>query len=290
MEGEAVAVGISKNRLIRLPVAAHKTTLLLGVMSFSFLFIGVDVMAHSQNDFFRWALIPLIFSPVAVLAILAQFVFRSSAVVKRAFQIVMWLGVCVGVAGTFFHLTGNATSGQDSFHRLLIEGSPFAAPIAFSGMSIYALASEHYRGTVRRSTLLSLVGIGFLGAVVAAFLDHARLGFMPIYTLVPIFYGSLAAMSCFHLAHSPANSKETRVYLYILSLSVVVGLLGFGFHVSGDLAGTQSIVWARLLYRNPVMGPLLFCDLAILGALSILPEPHVRVQSQKDSLLVGQRV
>jgi len=58
-----------------------------------------------------------------------------------------------------------------------------------------------------------------------------------------------------------------------MALSVVVGLVGFGFHIAGDLAGTESIVWARLLYRNPVLGPLLFCDLALLGALSILPEP-----------------
>jgi hypothetical protein len=260
-------------RLSQFPFATHKTSILLGVTCLNFLFVGVDVlMAHSQSGFFRWALIPLIFSPIGVLAILAQLRFRASAAVRRTFKTVMWCGVGVGVAGTFLHFHGNATGGQDSLHRLLIEGSPFAAPIAFAGIAVYALAIERYRGTDRRSKLLTLVGLGFLGAVAAAFLDHARLGFMPGTTLIPLVTGTLAAMSCFYLAHSRANPKESHFHLYVLALSMVVGLVGFGFHVLGNLAGTESIVWARLLYRNPVLGPLLFCDLAILGALSILPE------------------
>lgn len=261
--------------LRRLPSAVDKTLLLLAVMSFNFLFVGVDVlMAHSENNVFRWALIPVIFSPVAVLAILALLIFRQSVVVHRAFTTVMWCGVGVGVMGTFFHLTGNATGGRESLHRLLVEGSPIAAPIAFAGIAVYALATERYRGPRRRSVLLKLAGLGFACAVVAAFLDHARLGFIPVYTLIPLVSGTLAAGSCFHLSRRRDAPAQTRIHLYLMALSVVVGLVGFGFHVAGDLAGTEGIVWARILYRNPVLGPLLFCDLALLGALSILPEPE----------------
>jgi len=269
-------------RLNQLPFASYKTPLLLGVMGLNFLLTGVDVlMAHSQNNFFRWELIPLIFSPLAVLSILAQLIFRANIVVKRTFQTVMWLGVLVGVAGTIFHLAGNATSNQETFYRLLIEGSPVAAPIAFAGIASYALVGEHYQGTTRRSKLLILVGLGFLGAVVAAFLDHARLEFIPSYTLIPIVSGTLAALSCFYLAYSKANTTETYIYLSILALNMAVGLLGFGFHVLGDLAGTQSIIWARFLYRDPLLGPLLFCNLALLGGLSILPESSVVLEDQK---------
>lgn len=254
----------------------YKTPLLLGMMGFNFLLTGVDVlMAHSQNNFFRWELIPLIFSPLAVLTILAQLIFRANIVVKRAFQIVMWLGVFVGVLGTFFHLTGNATSSQESLYRLLIEGSPIAAPIAYAGISSYSLVSEHFRGTARRSKLLLLVGLGFLGAVIAAFLDHARLGFIPSYTLIPLVTGTLAAIACLYMAYSQPNQKETYLYLSVLALNLLVGVLGFGFHLLGDLNGTQTINWARILYRNPMLGPLLFCNLALLGALSLLPEPTV---------------
>lgn len=254
----------------------YKTPLLLGMMGFNFLLTGVDVLiAHSQNNFFRWELIPLIFSPLAVLTILAQLIFRANSVVKRVFQTVMWLGVFVGVLGTFFHLTGNATSSQESLYRLLIEGSPIAAPIAYAGISSYSLVSEHFRGTARRSKLLLLVGLVFLGAVIAAFLDHARLGFIPSYTLIPLVTGTLAAIACLYMAYSQPNQKETYLYLSVLALNLLVGVLGFGFHLLGDLNGTQTINWTRILYRNPMLGPLLFCNLALLGALSLLPEPTV---------------
>ena len=259
--------------LSRLPVTIGKTPILLAVICFNFLFVGVDVlMAHSENNVFRWALIPVVYSPLAVLAIAALLVFRHSVVLRRVFTAVMWGGVAVGVFGTFFHLTGNATGGPETLHRLVIEGSPVAAPIAFAGIAIYALASERYRGPERRSKLLVLTGLGFGAAVVAAFLDHGRLSFVPGYTLIPLVSGTLAALSCLYLASHRTGPAETRLHLYVMALSVLVGLAGFGFHIAGDLAGTESIVWARLLYRNPVLGPLLFCDLALLGALSILPE------------------
>ena len=80
--------------LCRLPAAIGKTPLLLAVICFNFLFVGVDVlMAHSENNVFRWALIPVMFSPVAVLAIPGLLVFRESVVARRAFTVVMWCGV-----------------------------------------------------------------------------------------------------------------------------------------------------------------------------------------------------
>lgn len=260
--------------------SANKTPLLLGMMGINFLLTGTDVfIAHSQNSFFRWELIPLIFSPLAVLAILTKLVFPANAVIKRIFQVLMWIGVMVGVMGTILHLTGNATSSRESYYNLLITGSPVAAPIAFAGISCYALVSERYWGDSRRSKLLALVGLGFLGAVLAAYLDHARLGFNPIYTLIPIVSGTLALLACFHLAYSQANRMENRIFLSILVLNMIVGLLGFGFHALGDYAGTKTIVWARFLYRNPLLGPLLFCNLSLLGGLSLLPESHLKSEN-----------
>ncbi|MDQ7093333.1 hypothetical protein REC12_07000 [Desulfosporosinus sp. PR] len=258
-------------RLYRL--SPYKTSLLLGMMGLNFFLTGIDVfIAHSQNDFFRWEVIPLVFTPLAVLAILIQLIFPKPVFSKRVFQVVMWVGVLVGVLGTFFHLTGNAISGKESYYNLLVAGSPVAAPVAFAGISCYALASRHYHGASRRSKLLILVGLGFLGAVLAAYFDHARLGFKPIYTLIPLVSGTLAALSCFYMADHQTNRLETTSFMVILALNMFVGLLGFGFHIAGNLAGTQTVVWARFLYRNPVMGPLLFCNLALLGAISILPE------------------
>lgn len=267
----------------RLTFANDKTQLLLGVMGLNFLLTGIDVLiAHSQNDFFRWEVIPLIYTTFAVLVILAQMVFQPNVSLKRTFQTVMWLGVIVGVVGTLLHLAGSATSSQQSLYSLVIAGSPIAAPIAFAGIASYALASEHYRGTARRSKLLVLVGLGFLGAVIAAFLDHARLSFIPSYTMIPIVTGTIAAVTCFYSAYSQPNRRETYICLSVLTLNLLVGILGFGFHLVGDLAGTLTIVWVRLLYRNPLLAPLLFCNLAFLGGLSLLPESELSLKTIQD--------
>lgn len=269
------------NRLKQSNLASYKKPILLGFMALNFLLTGVDVLiAHSENNFFRWELIPLIFSPLAVIVVLAQMLFPHNTVVKRIFQVIMWVGVAVGVVGTLLHLAGNATASQQTLNSLLVTGSPIAAPIAFAGISCYALASAHYVGIKRRSKLLALVGLGFLGAVIAAFLDHARLGFESSYTLIPLVSGTLAMLVCFYMAYAQANPYETNICFSILALNLLVGLLGFGFHLGGDLAGTQSIVWARIMYRNPLLGPLLFSNLAFLGGLSLLPEPVISLGDQ----------
>ena len=266
------------NWLKRSNLASYKTPILLGFMALNFLLTGVDVLiAHSENNFFRWELIPLIFSPLAVLVVLAQMVFQHNTVVKRTFQTIMGVGVAVGVVGTLLHLAGNSTSSQQSINSLLVTGSPVGAPIAFAGIACYTLVSAHYSGTTRRSKLLVLVGLGFLGAVIAVFLDHARLGFVSGYTMIPLVSGTLATFACFYRAYGQASRHETYIFFSILALNLLVGLVGFGFHLAGNLAGAQSIVWARMMYRNPLMGPLLFCNLAVLGGLCLLPEPDIRL-------------
>lgn len=51
--------------------------------------------------------------------------------------------------------------------------------------------------------------------------------------------------------------------------AVVVGVLGFAFHLSKDLTDTGQISLERILVFAPVFAPLLFCDLGILGLLVV---------------------
>ena len=263
-------------RVDRGTVVRYKSPVLLSVMAMNFLLTGIDVLvAHSQNHYFRWELIPLIYAPAAVLAVSARIVLKSSDITRHLFRAVMWLGVVVGFTGSFLHLAGNATSGPVSLRRLLVNGSPIAAPIAFAGIAAFALVSDQYRGTDRRSKLLILVGLGFLGAVLAAFFDHARVAFFPSYTLIPLVTGALATVACFYMVRPDRTSKaETYIFFGVLTLSIVVGFLGFVLHLAADLSGTQTIVLVRLLYRAPLLGPLLFSNLALLAGLSMLPEPE----------------
>ena len=43
-----------------------------------------------------------------------------------------------------------------------------------------------------------------------------------------------------------------------LFLSFVVGLLGFAFHLSTDLAGRGSFQWSRVFYKHRVLLPSYF--------------------------------
>ncbi|SDH99967.1 hypothetical protein [Desulfosporosinus hippei] len=251
----------------------RKNPILLGYMAINFTLIGVDVtLAHSQNNFFRFEMIPLIYTPFAIVGVLLKLFWPDNRWAHRYFLISMGLGVAIGLIGTFFHLAGNATSDFQPIHRLIIEGSPVAAPIAFAGIALYTLVVAKPESARRNNQLLILVGLGFLASVLAAFLDHARLSFSPIYTLFPLLSGLMATIACFWLAYSQKTKSEVIFFLSIMVLNLFIGLLGFVFHVFGDLAGTQTIVWARFLYRNPLLGPLLFCDVAVLGGLSLLPE------------------
>ena len=51
--------------------------------------------------------------------------------------------------------------------------------------------------------------------------------------------------------------------------AVIVGILGFGFHLSADLAGTGQLSLERILAFAPVFAPLLFSDLGVLGLLVV---------------------
>ncbi len=54
--------------------------------------------------------------------------------------------------------------------------------------------------------------------------------------------------------------------------AVIVGVLGFGFHLSADLDGTGAISLERILAFAPVLAPLLFSDLGMLGLLVVAEE------------------
>lgn len=264
----------------------RKIPILLLYMAINFALLEVDVfIAHSQNNFFRFEMIPLVYTPFAVVGILMKLFFSNNRLIHRFFQVSMGFGIAIGLIGTFFHLAGNSTSHSQPIYEILIEGSPVAAPIAFSGVAAYTLVGVKSEAGHRDSQLLILVGLGFLASVFAAFLDHARLAFTPIYTLFPLISGLMATIACFWLAYSQRTKQEVVFFLSIMALNLFIGLLGFVFHVLGDLAGTQTIVWARFFYRNPLLGPLLFCNMAVLGGLSLLPEQikqSVETPTQKE--------
>ena len=100
-------------------------------------------------------------------------------------------------------------------------------------------------------------------------IDHAQYGYS-IFKLIPVVYGIFATSVIVYLAIAKVWSRgDELTYFWTMILAIIVGILGFAFHLSKDLADTGQISLERILVFAPVFAPLLFCDLGILGLLVV---------------------
>ena len=89
------------------------------------------------------------------------------------------------------------------------------------------------------------------------------------YKLIAIVFG-FCNLSCYNIAVSKEWTKgDELVYFWTMIAAVVVGVMGFGFHLSADLAGTGELSLERILVFAPVFAPLLYSDLGMLGILVV---------------------
>ncbi len=276
---------------VRLPI--EKNRLLLLLVGVNFLFTGFDVaLAHAVNDFHpAYEVIPLVFAPLAAASsFVAAVRARPGRLAGLAHVALMLLGVGVGVLGTAFH----AEQALNPLGRLtwiwLTFASPILAPLAFAGISLvglYAIVREvegqpgllevpglgTFRAPISRERhFLWLVGLGFGASALTSIIDHGQYGYS-LYKLIPIAYGLFATSVVLTLAVRRSWSKGDEVtYVWTMLAAFVVGAAGFAFHLSGDLAETGKISLERILVFAPVLAPLLFCDLGMLGLIVVARE------------------
>ena len=276
---------------IKLPMA--KNRLLLIFVGINLMFTGIDVaLAHSINDYipvYEW--IPILYFPFGAISCLV-IAFQSqpkkwTALIHIA---LMLIGVIVGILGTAFHGYAVLNPGGYLTWAWVVFGSPILAPLAFAGISLlglYAITEEVndelgtlkvpgigiFKAPISRDRhFLWLVGLGFAASAVTSIIDHAQYGYT-IYKLIPIIYGLFSASVVIYLAIAKEWTKgDELVYFWTMIAAVIVGVLGFGFHLSADLAGTGALSLERILAFAPVLAPLLFSDLGMLGLLVVAEE------------------
>lgn len=127
-----------------------------------------------------------------------------------------------------------------------------------------------YNLTQKTRWLLLTTAFWFLATALVAYFDHARTEFTNLYTWIPVYIGIFSAIILLFQAYSNPEHGLSLLLGTTMILSFAVGLLGFAFHLSADLAGRGSIIWSRVFYQAPGLAPLLFCDLGIWGALVFL--------------------
>ncbi|MEO8398264.1 MAG: hypothetical protein ABI550_00465 [Ignavibacteriaceae bacterium] len=273
---------------IRLPM--DKNRLLLIFVGINLFFTGIDVaLAHSINSFvpvYEW--IPIYFSPIGAMSC---FVISFQPTPKKWSALIhislMVIGILVGIIGMAFHMNAVLNPLGRLSWAWLVFGSPILAPLAFAGISLlglYGITEElpnqpgmlkvpgigiFHAPISRDKHFLWLVGLGFGASAVTSIIDHAQYGYN-IYKLIAIVFGLFATSVVLTIALSKEwTKKDEFVYFWTMIVAIIIGVLGFGFHLSADLAGTGEISLERMLVFAPVLAPLLYGDLGMLGLIVV---------------------
>ena len=273
---------------VRLPMEKNRFLLLFA--GINFISTGLDVaLAHSINAFVPvYELIPVYIAPLCALScILLSFQSKPRGWLALAHIALMGLGFAVGVIGTAFHGNAVLNPGGHLTWAWVVFGSPILAPLAFCGISLiglYGATTEAegesgvlevpglgtFRAPISRERhFVWFVGLGFAGSALTSLIDHAQYGYTA-YKLIAIVFGLFATTVVITIATSKSWSRgDELIYFWTMIAAIVVGVLGFGFHLSADLAGTGQLSLERILAFAPVFAPLLFSDLGVLGLLVV---------------------
>jgi hypothetical protein len=235
-------------------------------------FLGVDIaLAHAENRFIRWEeWIPIVFSAIAALALIPGLVsLRLRAATRGLSLCIGGCSVLLGVSGLIYHLSSAFFERQVLVN--LVYSAPFIAPLAYVGVGLLLVMSRMKSAEDPEWAswvLLFAVG-GFVGNLGLCLLDHAQNGFARPAEWVSV--GAAAFGSSFLLVTllRPQEPRLALLTLAVLAAQVAIGVLGFGLHLSADLR-RPGVTWPeRLIHGAPVFAPLLFADLALLGAIGI---------------------
>ncbi|QDV38202.1 hypothetical protein [Tautonia plasticadhaerens] len=252
-------------------------------------FLALDIyVAHSMNNFARateW--IPLAYSiaapPLLALCWLIQGRVRPRPADDRPPDLPPWrpvlarrlgllvglAGVVVGVAGVVFHLQSHFFREQ-TLHNLVYT-APFAAPLSYAGLGLILVLNRLERGSTleyARWVVLLAMG-GFLGNFVLSLSDHAQNGFFHPAEWIPVVSAAYAVGALVAVASFPGSRSTWFLAAAVMLLQVVVGLMGFVYHLVPNVRGPMPTYWESFVYGAPIFAPMLFADLALLAGLGL---------------------
>lgn len=277
----------------------YKHLVLEGFVLVNLAFLSLDIwLAHSINRFAHPAeWVPFFFSIFAALALAPGF----AAEVRRqrrgpaepfaggaARLVGMLVGggaVVVGVAGMVYHLE------SQFFVRFtlssLVYTAPFVAPLAYAGLGLLLLANRMVaKDSPEWGRWVVVMGLGgFVGNFVLSVADHAQNGFFYSSEWIPVA-GSALAVGFLWQAVGRQTGAFHRVCLGVLALQAVVGVAGLALHLSGSINGVSSSAYENFIHGAPVLAPLLFTNLALLGAIGVFD--RLRFASSEAGAVEGR--
>jgi hypothetical protein len=278
-----------------------RNDLLLLLVAFNLGGVGFETyLAHLISGSIKPSeAIPVFFGPLAALVILlAVFLrVRHGMVTTSTLMIigVASLSVVVGVVGSAFHWDRALAPGSFPGGQLrwdwIVYAPPVAGPLTFAGIGLMAIIAAledtipetgelSLPGVLTFKTpltqtqqLLWLVALGLFGATLSAFLDHSRTDFEEAFTWIPSILGLFGSVVTLLMAlyHSRTNA-DYFIFFWVMMLMIGVGVLGFGLHFNADIAEGVSgdINPERFIRGAPLMAPLLFANMGILGLITMV--------------------
>lgn len=287
-------------RRVRIPFSRDQLMLLLA--AFNLLVLGIDTyLAHDINGAVRgYEWIPIIFGPVAavVLLVAGLVAVRRRMLANTMASLVALACLVIAVLGSYFHLyrglLPDAPAGQTVTAALLLYAPPLFSPATFGlvGILIFSAAWQEDplgSGVLRlpagrrikmpypkTQAYFLMTGLFVLATVVSSVLDHARTNFENPWLWLPTFAGMFAAVVCVAMgASSRPGRGDLLTFLITMGLLVLVGLLGAYFHLERDLTDQGAFLSERFLRGAPMLAPLLFANMGLLGFIILLdPDPQ----------------
>ncbi len=282
-------------RAVRLPLSRDQLFLLLTALNL--VFISVDIyLAHSISGTIKtneW--IPIVFGMAAGLLLLAAgwIAIRNRPLATVLANLVLLLSILVGLLGAYFHLSRSLAleSGLISLEaaRALVWAPPVIGPmffilIAVLGISAAWVESPADSGRLRLSAgrwvqmpysktraYMLLTAIFILATLISSVLDHARFRFDNPWVWLPVTASLFGFTTCLFLGIvKQPNHSDITVHLVAMLILIVVGVIGFFLHTESSLTSAGVIVVERFLRGSPLLAPLLFCNVGLMGLLALL--------------------
>jgi len=236
-------------------------------------FLAVDIwFAHSMNEFaHRAEWIPFFFSLVAPVLLLPGLISGSpnEGVAKRLGWITGLLSVVVGISGLVWHMHGTFFV-QQTIHNLVYT-APFAAPLSYAGIGFLVLLNrtESPSSVGYGQWVKTLAAGGFAGNFALTLADHAQNGFFHASEWLAVLAAAFGFAFLIVAVLAPTNRGFLKACAWMMAAQVLTGLIGALLHIGAILDGPSDSLLSNAIHTAPLFAPLLFVDLALLGALGL---------------------
>ena len=280
---------------VRLPVDRDQAMLLL--TAFMLVMLGVDTyLAHSISGTIRpgeW--IPILFGPAAgaLLGLAGLVALRKRMAANIAATVVFLASVAVGVLGSYYHLAravvSAAPAGQQLTAAILLYAPPILGPLTFALVAVLGLSAAWQEeevdsgrlrlfGGLRLKMPLSktrayflLVALFNLATLISSVIDHARTNFENPWLWLPTIAGAFATLVSLFIALAEKPGRgDLAVFVAAMLLMMAVGAVGAVLHVLTNRTGQGAVIIERMIRGAPVLAPLLFANMGLLGLIVLL--------------------